>query len=139
MYTISCEAHFDAAHFLEGHGGKCSNLHGHRWKIRAYFAAEELIPDGESRGMVADFGTVKPRLEETAELFDHKLIAEKDSLGPDVLAALKSEKFEVVEVPFRPTAENFAKYIFDCLKEYGLGPKAVRVYESEDAYAEYCQ
>ena len=30
MYYLETEEHFDAAHFLKGYAGKCSNLHGHR-------------------------------------------------------------------------------------------------------------
>ena len=33
MYILKTEASFDSAHFLAGYDGKCSNLHGHRWKI----------------------------------------------------------------------------------------------------------
>lgn len=137
MYTISCEAHFDAAHFLKGHGGKCANIHGHRWRVRAYISAEELISVGESRGMVTDFGDIKPRLKKIADSLDHKLIAEEGTLLPETMAALKREGFAVAVVPFRPTAENFAKYIYDELKADGINPSKVRVYESEDAYAEY--
>ena len=139
MYTISCEAHFDAAHFLQGHQGACRNLHGHRWKVRAYVSSETLIEDGGSRGMVIDFGDIKPVLKSVADSLDHKLIAEKDALRSETLAALKEEGFEIAEVSFRPTAENFAKYIFDKLKSGGVTPSKVRVYESEDAYAEYSE
>ena len=33
MYKIRIEESFDSAHFLAGYDGKCSNLHGHRWRI----------------------------------------------------------------------------------------------------------
>ena len=33
MYILKTEASFDSAHFLSGYDGKCSNLHGHRWRI----------------------------------------------------------------------------------------------------------
>ena len=133
MYTISCETHFDAAHFLKGHGGKCANIHGHRWRVRAYVGAEELIPEGESRGMVIDFGEIKPRLRKIADSLDH------GTLLPEAAAALEREGFAAAVVPFRPTAENFAKYIYDELCADGIKPGKVRVYESEDAYAEYSE
>ncbi len=139
MYTIACEAHFDAAHFLLGHPGKCSNIHGHRWRIRAYFGSESLIEDGGSKGMVMDFGEIKPALNRIADEFDHKLIVERDTLRSSTLLMLEEESFELKDVDFRPTAENFAKYIFDRLKDDGLDPSKVRVYESDDAYAEYSE
>ena len=139
MYTIACEAHFDAAHFLLGHPGKCSNIHGHRWRIRAYFGSESLIEDGGSKGMVMDFGEIKLALNRIADEFDHKLIVERDTLRSSTLLMLEEESFELKDVDFRPTAENFAKYIFDRLKDDGLEPSKVRVYESDDAYAEYSE
>ena len=33
MYTLKTEHSFDAAHFLYGYEGKCSNIHGHRWRV----------------------------------------------------------------------------------------------------------
>ena len=42
MYILKTEASFDSAHFLAGYNGKCSNLHGHRWKIVLEVQTEEL-------------------------------------------------------------------------------------------------
>ena len=33
MYYLTVENSFDSAHFLHGYDGKCSNLHGHRWRV----------------------------------------------------------------------------------------------------------
>lgn len=139
MYTVSCEAHFDAAHFLFGYSGACKNLHGHRWKIRVYVSSDKLIDEGECRGMIADFNDIKSILNEIADRFDHKLIAEKDTLRSTTMMMLEEEDFEITEVEFRPTAENFAKYIYDELKKSGVTPSKVRVFESENAYAEYSE
>ena len=43
MYILKTEASFDSAHFLAGYNGKCSNLHGHRWKIVLEVQTEELM------------------------------------------------------------------------------------------------
>ena len=45
MYTIKTEASFDSAHFLKGYQGKCSNLHGHRWRVVVEVQSEELKED----------------------------------------------------------------------------------------------
>ncbi len=139
MYTISCEAHFDAAHFLFRHPGACRNLHGHRWMVRAYISSENLIAEGGGRGMVMDFGEIKPVLKSIADSFDHKLIVEEDTLRSTTMMMLEDEGFEIVLTQFRPTAENFAKFIFEELKKGGVEPSKVRVYESNDAYAEYSE
>ncbi len=59
MYILKTEASFDSAHFLAGYNGKCSNLHGHRWKIVLEVQAEELKDDIQHKGMYVDFGELK--------------------------------------------------------------------------------
>ena len=49
MYYIRSESSFDSAHFLKGYAGKCSNLHGHRWRVVVELQAEELIGEGQMR------------------------------------------------------------------------------------------
>ena len=41
MYILETEQSFDSAHFLSGYKGKCSNLHGHRWRVVARIAMDE--------------------------------------------------------------------------------------------------
>ncbi|MCC8141736.1 MAG: 6-carboxytetrahydropterin synthase QueD [Lachnospiraceae bacterium] len=137
MYTIQTEQHFDAAHFLAGYDGKCSNLHGHRWRVSAQIGSETLKSDGQLRGMVADFGDVKRDLKELTEYFDHTFIYESGSLKEETIRALCGEEFALVEVPFRPTAECFAKYFYDRLKEKGYAVCRVEVYETPDNCAAY--
>ena len=46
MYRIIVGGEFDSAHQLHGHDGKCRNLHGHTWKVKFWFLAnDELCPD----------------------------------------------------------------------------------------------
>ena len=42
MYTLIVKQHFDAAHRIPGHGGKCANIHGHTYKVEAEFRDSEL-------------------------------------------------------------------------------------------------
>ena len=51
--------------------------------------------------------------------------------------ALLEDDFKIVEVDFRPTAENFAKYIFDEFKNKGYDVRAVEVYETPKNCARY--
>ena len=50
MYKIRIEESFDSAHFLAGYDGKCSNLHGHRWRIVMEAKADKLHEEGQLRG-----------------------------------------------------------------------------------------
>ena len=89
--------------------------------------------------MVIDFNEVKPVLNELVECFDHRLVVEIDTLRSTTMLMLEEEEFEVAEVDFRPTVENFSKYFYDELKKRGVPVSKVRVYETPESYAEYCE
>ena len=137
MYTLKTSAAFDSAHFLKGYSGKCANIHGHRWTVEVCAGSDTLIQSGEKRGMVIDFGDLKKEVRALADSFDHALIIEQSSLKPATMAALKDEGFRVIEVSFRPTAENFAEHFYELLIEKGLPVTRVTVYETPDNSAAY--
>lgn len=139
MYTLTTEASFDSAHFLAGYNGKCSNIHGHRWTVKAEAAGNALEESGHLRGMVMDFGDLKSELKLIADYFDHALIIEKSSLRSLTLQALKEDGFRIIEVDFRPTAENFARYIYKALQAKNLQLKQVIVYETPNNCAAYSE
>ncbi|MBP0971278.1 MAG: 6-carboxytetrahydropterin synthase, partial [Oscillospiraceae bacterium] len=58
-------------------------------------------------------------------------------LKPATCEALADEHFRMIEVPYRPTAENFAKAFYDALREQGLPVLRVTVYETPDNSARY--
>ncbi len=97
----------------------------------------KLQGSGEKRGMLVDFGDFKQAVKEIAEGFDHTLIYEKNTLKSATVAALKEEGFSLVETHFRPTAENFAAYIFADLCKKGMPVSCVTVYESPENCAVY--
>ncbi len=137
MYILKTSASFDSAHFLSGYNGKCANIHGHHWVIEVKAAGESLNQNGTKRGMLIDFGDMKQEVRNLADSFDHTLIYENHSLKETTLNALKDENFKLICVPFRPTAENFAKYFFDCFKEKSLPVFSVAVYETPENCAVY--
>lgn len=139
MYTIRTEQSFDSAHFLAGYDGKCSNLHGHRWRIVAKVCSGQLQAEGQLRGMVTDFGDIKQDLKLLADSYDHALIYEKGSLKERTVAALLGEEFRLIEVPFRPTAENFARHFYGLLREKGYNVAEVEVYETPNNCAIYSE
>ncbi|SDB03593.1 6-carboxytetrahydropterin synthase QueD [Eubacterium oxidoreducens] len=137
MYFLKTEQSFDAAHFLSGYDGKCKNLHGHRWRVVAQISGECLNDDTQTRGMLVDFGELKSELKKLCDDFDHSFIYEKGSLKEKTVVALREEDFRMVEVDFRPTAECFAKYFFDKMKERGYAPHRIEVYETVNNCAAY--
>ncbi len=137
MYILKTEATFDSAHFLSGYDGKCRNLHGHTWRIEAEICAETLRSEGQCRGMITDFKNIKSALKEIADELDHTLIFESGTLRPETVSALNAENFDMTEVDFRPTAENFATYIFRRLTDSGFTVKRVSVFETPENCAVY--
>lgn len=137
MYTLQTNASFDSAHFLKGYQGKCSNIHGHRWTIEVTVASDEVEADGQIRGMIVDFKTLKNDLKDLADEFDHKFIIEEGGLKEKTKEALLEEDFAIVELPFRPTAENLAKYFYDRMEEKEYQVVLVKVYETPNNCAGY--
>lgn len=139
MYVIRTEQSFDSAHFLAGYEGKCRNLHGHRWRVVVEICAQKLQEEGQLRGMVTDFGDIKEDLKNLADFYDHAFIYESGSLRESTVRALKEEEFRLIEVPFRPTAENFARHFYCLLREKGYQMGKVEVYETPNNCAVYCE
>ena len=137
MYELKTQAEFDAAHFLSDYEGKCENLHGHRWKVVAWIGADALQDTGQERDMVCDFATFKMVLRGLVAKFDHSFIVEEGSLADETIAALEAETFRLTIVPWRTTAENFARHFFEELAEAGFAPTRVEVYETPNNCAVY--
>ncbi len=137
MYYIKSEQSFDAAHFLKGYKGKCANIHGHRWRVTCEVKRKTLLSDDHNRDMLEDFSVVKDALGKICDKFDHSLIFEAGSLKEETYKALKNEGFSMNEVPFRPTAEKFAEYFYEELKNMNLEVHRIEVFETPTNSAVY--
>ena len=120
-YTVSAQAHYDAAHFLRNYEGKCSRLHGHRYVVEAALQAAEL----DDSGIAFDFIDLKMALRGIAEGLDHENLNELP-------------QFQDVET----SAENQAKYFFEELCKRLPEPMAkgllyARIWESPTQWAQY--
>lgn len=132
MFKVKSQIEFDMAHYLSGYNGKCSNLHGHRYKLIVSIKSETLHQEGQLKGMVDDFGNIKAKLKEIENLFDHKLVIENNEEGLLVAEKLKElpNSFDVLLVPYRPTAEEMSRDIFHKLKAMGLDVCEVELFET---------
>jgi 6-pyruvoyltetrahydropterin/6-carboxytetrahydropterin synthase len=117
MYTVRVEAEFAAAHFLAFYKGKCENMHGHNYRVRAFAAGETL----DESGMLVDFSLLKKVLREVVETLDHRCLNEID--------VFKNS----------PSAERIAEHIFAEMskKLAGIPLTAVEVFESNTSMARY--
>ena len=108
MYRLTKTIEISAAHSLTlDYESKCTRMHGHNWLITVHLQGETLNPNG----MLMDFSEIKRLVKEP---LDHHNLNEV--------------------LPFNPTAENIAKWVFDLLQ-----PLCVRVdvQESRDNIASY--
>jgi len=119
MYQISVEGHFDAAHYLRDYGGKCENLHGHRFKVVVTLNAAKL----NKIGLAYDFTELKRHLGEVLARFDHTSL---NDVPP----------FDKIN----PSSENIAVTIYDELKgrfSGGVKLSTVEVWESPESRVTY--
>ena len=141
MFILKNEIQFDTAHYLSGYEGKCSNIHGHRYRLVVELASERLQPSGQCRGMVADFGDVKKEMQRIAEQYDHKLLIEDNADGRAVAEALAKvpNQFAIVMVPYRPTAEEMSRDIYQQMKTAGYPVYSVELYETPTNSCKYME
>jgi 6-pyruvoyltetrahydropterin/6-carboxytetrahydropterin synthase len=124
MYTIQVNAGFSAAHRLVAYKGKCENLHGHNWRVRARVQGKDL--NGE--GMLIDFGDLKRLLREVCAELDHTDINTHPHFAVH-----------------NPTAENIARWIFTRLSKslktenFHGTVQQVTVEETEGSSASYAE
>ncbi len=137
MFYLRTEDAFDSAHFLEGYTGKCRNIHGHRWRVVVEIKGEELKGDPQERGMLMDFSEFKKELKQICDRLDHRLIVEQGTLTESLIAEFARMKLDLVEVPFRPTSEELARFFYNELKDRGLAVHKVEMYETPTNCAIY--
>lgn len=137
MYILKAEHSFDSAHFLANYKGKCGNIHGHRWRVEVEVKSETLVDGGQLDGMVIDFGDLKKDVKAMVDYYDHGLIIQQGTMRKETLACILEDGFKIIEVNFRPTAENFAAFFFKIMKDKGYRVKRVTVYETPTNSAAY--
>ena len=107
MFIVKKRMEIAGAHRLNlNYESKCANLHGHNWIVTVWCKSQTL----DDNGMVIDFTHIKREIQDK---LDHKFLN-------DV-------------VPFNPTAENIAKWVWEQIPNC----YRVSVQESEGNVATY--
>lgn len=123
--------HFEAAHQLPNHDGKCRNLHGHSYKLEVsvtwltdgevHGSKIGLIESGPKSGMMVDFGDLDAYLKPILDRLDHHYLNDYPELSP-------------------PTAEKIAIFIANeankLLEPYGLCIQRIKLWETARSYVE---
>ncbi|EGV06367.1 queuosine biosynthesis protein QueD [Haemophilus pittmaniae HK 85] len=139
MFRVSKEFSFDMAHLLDGHDGKCQNLHGHTYKLQVEVAGDLLV-DGAKKSMVMDFSDLKVVVKKAIlDPMDHAFIYDQTSERESKIAMLLQElQSKTFGVNFRTTAEEMARFIFQRLKyDEKLPISAIRLWETPTSFCEY--
>ncbi|STO93557.1 6-pyruvoyl-tetrahydropterin synthase [Haemophilus pittmaniae] len=139
MFRVSKEFSFDMAHLLDGHDGKCQNLHGHTYKLQVEVAGDLLV-DGAKKSMVMDFSDLKAVVKKAIlDPMDHAFIYDQTSERESKIAMLLQElQSKTFGVNFRTTAEEMARFIFQRLKyDEKLPISAIRLWETPTSFCEY--
>jgi len=143
MIIITKYVEFDMGHRVPYHKSKCKNPHGHRYRVEVALSGDIIDLEGKSEnGMIMDFKDVKKILmEEVHDKLDHGFMYwERD----EKMTAFYAEngQFLSIEVPFTPTAENIAGWLYNLLsKKYGhkydnnLKLEYVRLWETPTSVA----
>ena len=130
---IAKEFRWEMGHRLQHHKGKCSNLHGHSYKLIVEFKGG-INQDG----MVLDYFDVKKIIAPIVDKLDHSVVISKNDR--DLIEAVKELGSEYVIIDYESTAENLWHYFIDRIKEADLPGNItefkVKVMETENTYAE---
>jgi 6-pyruvoyltetrahydropterin/6-carboxytetrahydropterin synthase len=126
MFEVQVEVPFSAAHHLEGYAGRCSRVHGHRWKVRAIVRGRDTSP----WGMLVDVRRLRALLQSILERFE----------GCDL-------NLDPLFRGSNPSAENLATEIYRLLYRAplvgrsapGAWLQAVEVEETPGSAARYCR
>ncbi len=125
MFKITKHFMFEAAHVLDSsYSEECQRIHGHSYKVEVTVVSAFLNADG----MVVDFKLLSEYANAVFGNWDHSLIIsqnKQDEWEEDGIFIPLLSHSELIILPFNPTAENMAKYIFEELQEYF--PTDVRV------------
>ena len=140
--TATRRLQFCAGHRVMGHENKCAHLHGHNYVALITATADKL----DSVGRVIDFSVIKQRVGGWIEQhWDHGfIIARSDKQVLDWLGQFRPrpethQKLFLMDA--NPTSENMARFLLervcpDVLDGTGVGVTRVRLWETENCYAE---
>lgn len=140
MYNATKEFRFEMAHVLTNYKGLCGNLHGHSYKCLVTLSSDSL-----DNGMVMDFSIIKKIInEKVLGPMDHACAFNSnsdDKFENELYELCKKHNKRVVVFPFRTTAENMSKWIYDRINdEIGnllIQCTKVELYETTTGHATY--
>lgn len=108
MITLTVAESFDSAHLLVGYEGKCSNIHGHTWKVEVEF--KSTTSDKDNVGLLVDFRDLKKIVKNVCDEFDHALLVNVKTEEGRWLADTLG-RYKMIKLSVNPTVENLVEII----------------------------
>lgn len=106
-FIITKEFTFEAAHRLfRNYTGKCTNNHGHSFKVKLFLEGTEL----DDKDMLLDFVETKALKAWVNETFDHVTILWE---GDPLIQHLEALDNKVLKTKKNPTSEHIAEIILE--------------------------
>ena len=136
MFEITKRFTVPVGHRLSKHKGLCKNIHGHNIDIEISVRCDYL----DINDMVIDFSDLKNIAKTLLDELDHVLLLNENG-DTALYETLKQQGIEKIKlVPFEPTAERLAEYIYTYMND--VLPKHIEVsyvsiYENDTSKATY--
>jgi 6-pyruvoyltetrahydropterin/6-carboxytetrahydropterin synthase len=145
--TVTKEFSWDMSHMLAGHEGLCKNLHGHTYKMHVEVSGlNGVLKDDNpsSKGMVIDFKHLKEVVKNSiVDKLDHGFMYwsnSTDEVEHQIANILKMNNRKVIEVGYRPTAEemvsNFYQILSEKLRALDTELISIKLWETPSSFAE---
>lgn len=137
---VTKEFDWEMAHALDGHDGKCHNIHGHSYVLSVTLIGSPINEPGSPKdGMVIDFGDVKKLVKEhIVNRYDHALVLRDNSRFLPVLTPELNQR--LILTPYQPTCENLLLDMVSVILEK-LGTQtairlhSVQLHETQTSFA----
>jgi 6-pyruvoyltetrahydropterin/6-carboxytetrahydropterin synthase len=132
---------FESAHALWNYDGKCKNIHGHSYKLYVTVSGIPIEDTSHYKlGMVIDFGELKDIVKTNiVDVFDHAVILNK--MAPHQEFIKVPQMFDrFITTDYQPTCENMVCDFASIIRKHlpkGVDLHSVRLYETENSYAEW--
>lgn len=134
MLSITKIFHFESAHAISNHPGKCRNVHGHSYELRVSVAAKEL----NQNDMVMDFYDLKVLVKrEVVDKLDHALLLCSNG---ELAEEFRHHSGRMIWTDKEPTAEHMLEMIMAWIQP-GLPShiqlKQLQLWETTSSFAQW--
>lgn len=140
IIRVTKQFDFEMAHALDGHDGKCHNIHGHTYGLNVTFIGAPIDEPGSPKdGMVIDFSDIKKIVKvNVVDVFDHALVLRDNSRFLNTITPENNSR--LILVPYQPTAEKLLEHMVKIIHQHL--PEDIKLHsallrETATSYAEW--